>query len=185
MVNTGGADALLTLSQRQARTLAAMAARIFPSDDLGIGATEAGVIFYIDRSLAGAYADLLPRYLEGIAAVDACAMTRHQAHFAALTPEQQDTILHAIEDGTVPGCAPAFLNLVIGHTREGMFCDPAYGGNRGLAGWQLLGFPGVQLTYTPEEQMGAPIYRARIGTMADVNYGLPLAVLPSAPREER
>jgi hypothetical protein len=29
-----------------------------------------------------------------------------------------------------------------------MFSDPAYGGNRNFAGWQLVGFPGAQLFYT-------------------------------------
>ncbi|HWE60199.1 MAG TPA: gluconate 2-dehydrogenase subunit 3 family protein, partial [Chloroflexota bacterium] len=81
-----------------------------------------------------------------------------------------------LEHNALPGFgapgAAAFLALVIRHTREGMFGDPAYGGNRDLAGWRLLGFPGVQLSYTAEEQMGAPVAREHIGTMADVNYGL-------------
>ncbi len=178
MANTTDA-ALVALSQGQAETVAAMAARIIPTDDLGPGADEAAVVVYIDRSLAGALADLLPRYLAGIEGVNTSALTLHGAPFAALAAGQQDALLQAMEEGAAPefggGEAAAFLELIIRHTREGMFCDPAYGGNRDLVGWRLLGFPGVQLTYTQEEQMGAPIHRDRIGTMADVNFGLPMA----------
>ena len=39
----------------EAHVIAAAAARIFPSDDSGPGATEAGVILYIDRQLGGPY----------------------------------------------------------------------------------------------------------------------------------
>jgi hypothetical protein len=36
-------------------------------------------------------------------------------------------------------------------TIEGMFGDPMYGGNRDLVGWTLIGYPGAQRQYTPEE----------------------------------
>ena len=35
---------------------------------------------------------------------------------------------------------------------EGAFGDPRHGGNRELAGWELLGFPGLRLEVTAEEQ---------------------------------
>ena len=167
--------ALTTLSAQQARTVAALAARIFPSDDLGIGAPEAGVIFYIDRSLGGALAELLPRYEEGLDALDAYGTAHHASSFAELDPAIQDDVLRAMEtEAGIPGFGASgsrsFLRLVIRHTREGMFCDPAYGGNRGTLGWRLLGFPGVQRSFTAEEQMGEPIVREHIGTMADMNF---------------
>ena len=39
----------------EALIVAAAASRIFPSDDSGPGAKEAGVVIYIDRQLAGPY----------------------------------------------------------------------------------------------------------------------------------
>ena len=35
-----------------------------------------------------------------------------------------------------------FLRMVITHTMEGMFSDPAYGGNYRETGWKLIRFPG-------------------------------------------
>ena len=58
------------------------------------------------------------------------------------------------------------------HTIEGMFSDPAHGGNRDLAGWRLLGYPGPQPSYShAEQQLDAVIVRDRIFTAAD--YPLP------------
>src|SRR5581483_11553465 len=42
-------------TEPEARVIAAAAARIFPSDESGPGANEAGVVIYIDRQLAGPY----------------------------------------------------------------------------------------------------------------------------------
>jgi gluconate 2-dehydrogenase gamma chain len=30
---------------------------------------------------------------------------------------------------------------------EGFFADPIYGGNRDMAGWKLIGFPGARYDY--------------------------------------
>ena len=50
-----------------------------------------------------------------------------------------------------PGAA-AFFNLVLNHTHQGTFGDPFYGGNRNFVGWDLVGYPGVRLAVTPDEQ---------------------------------
>ena len=42
-------------AEEEALAIAAAAARIFPSDESGPGANEAGVVIYIDRQLASAY----------------------------------------------------------------------------------------------------------------------------------
>jgi gluconate 2-dehydrogenase gamma chain len=35
-----------------------------------------------------------------------------------------------------------FFSALVLHTRQGMFCDPVYGGNDSRVGWDLIGFPG-------------------------------------------
>jgi len=30
---------------------------------------------------------------------------------------------------------------------EGMFADPVYGGNRNMAGWKMIGYPGARYDY--------------------------------------
>ena len=43
-----------------------------------------------------------------------------------------------------------FFALLRAHTIEGMFSDPMHGGNAGLIGWQLAGFPGPQMSHRNE-----------------------------------
>ena len=52
----------------------------------------------------------------------------------------QDAKLHEIE-------STYFFRLLRQHTIEGMFCDPMHGGNADLIGWQLIGFPGPQMSW--------------------------------------
>jgi gluconate 2-dehydrogenase gamma chain len=46
-----------------------------------------------------------------------------------------------------------FFDMVRTDTIEGMFADPVYGGNRGLVGWTMLGYPGPQRAFSPEEML--------------------------------
>ncbi len=75
--------------------------------------------------------------------------------FARLSPADQDELLRDVERNAVTGFstdAPAFFNLVLSHTIQGTFCDPFYGGNANFAGWDLIGYPGVRLAVTADEQ---------------------------------
>ncbi|NJN84322.1 MAG: gluconate 2-dehydrogenase subunit 3 family protein, partial [Caldilineaceae bacterium] len=70
----------------------------------------------------------------------------------------QDALLAQLERGELAdtGTPPQrdFFQLLLRHLREGVFADPIYGGNRNMAGWKLLGYPGVWTSYSAEEQMG-------------------------------
>ena len=40
-----------------------------------------------------------------------------------------------------------FFETLLANTVEGFFADPAYGGNRGMIGWRMVGFPGAYAQY--------------------------------------
>jgi gluconate 2-dehydrogenase gamma chain len=89
-------------------------------------------------------------YRLGIAAADAFARKTQGKSFAQLAPDDQDTALHAMESGqaefeTVP--AKLFFSMLLQSAREGFFADPVHGGNRGLVGWKLIGFPGARADF--------------------------------------
>ncbi len=171
---------LLFFTEADAETIQAATARIFPSDELGPGAIEASVVIYLDRALAGPYAHLQDAYRIGIRGLDAASEFFNKSSFAALTEDAQDALLTAVEHGSLTnfGLEPAFMALLIRHTREGIFCDPAHGGNRDLVGWKLLGYPGVHRVWRQdEEQIGAVIHPRPLTTMADDRFGI-------GPREE-
>ncbi len=152
----------------EARVIQAACARIIPSDESGPGATEAGVVIYIDRQLAGPYGRDEYRYTKG-PWVEAVAEHGYQGKenpqqvyrggiqklgdFAAFSPAQQDQVLERIEK-------TRFFELLRTHTLEGMFCDPLHGGNIDLVGWQLVGFPGPVMGYKNElEKYHGKAYR--------------------------
>jgi gluconate 2-dehydrogenase gamma chain len=143
----------------EAKIVQAACARIFPSDESGPGATEANVVVYIDRQLAGPYGRDKYRYTKG-PWVESVPEHGYQgkenpqqiyranipklgADFAVLPPEQQDERLEKIQNSL-------FFRMLRQHTIEGMFCDPMHGGNKDLIGWQLIGYPGPLMSYRDE-----------------------------------
>ena len=40
-----------------------------------------------------------------------------------------------------------FFETLFANTIEGFFSDPAYGGNRNMASWKMVGYPGLPATY--------------------------------------
>jgi gluconate 2-dehydrogenase gamma chain len=140
--------ALRALTRSEARLLDAIAARIFPTTDTP-GAREAGATWYIDRALADAYRDLLPRYRRGLRALNRCAWTKYGLPFPALSEPQQDAVVTDLAAGRVAGIRNGgdFFELLRCHVLEGVFGEPGYGGNRGMVGWRLVGFPGQQFGY--------------------------------------
>ena len=65
-----------------------------------------------------------------------------------------------------------FTSLLFEHTIEGLYAAPEYGGNRGLAGWKDIGFPGdVQPRGYPADEVersDGPDPVARTGVVTDV-----------------
>lgn len=177
-------EPLLFFSGADAETIEAVTARIFPRDELGPGAREAGVTIYLDRALAGPYAHLADTYRQGLAGLNAASQVLGRAPFVALQEIEQDAILYGIEQGDLRsfGLEPAFMALLIQHTREGMFCDPAHGGNRDLVGWKLMGYPGVHRVWTEaEEQIGVALPVRPMKTLADDTFGIDLPSTGAQP----
>ena len=141
-------------TELEALTVASAAARIFPSDDSGPGAAEAGVTIYIDRQLAGPYGQDRFRYTQG-PFEKAPAELGYQGKatpreiyreglkdlkgFDKLQTVDQDKLLEQTQSSL-------FFTLLRQHTIEGMFSDPIHGGNADMVGWQLVGFPGPRMS---------------------------------------
>ena len=143
-------DTPRALTAAELATVIAACARILPTDENGPGATEARAAQYIDRALAGWLASSREAYTTGLAALDAAAQKDNQRRFFELSAAQQDAVLRSIED-------TPFFALLRTHTIQGTFCDPIYGGNANFAGWDLIGYPGVRLTASADDQrMSAP-----------------------------
>jgi Gluconate 2-dehydrogenase subunit 3 len=86
------------------------------------------------------------QYRTGIAALDKLA----GGDFTKASHAKQDKILASESAST-------FMAVLYEHTIEGLYSAPEYGGNRGLAGWKDIAFPGdIQPRgYTPDEVTGS------------------------------
>ncbi|HEX4307639.1 MAG TPA: gluconate 2-dehydrogenase subunit 3 family protein [Solirubrobacterales bacterium] len=164
------------LSAGEMKTLEALLSQLMPKDALGPGAVELGVPEYISSSLTTSYAPLLSTYKSFLATLDKAAGSAGADSFEDLSGGAQVKLLEGLEEGKAAGLSSAekaeveaTFPLVLEHMREGMFGDPMYGGNKGLAGWELIGYPGIQLAATePVQQVGAKV--PPTGMTAE-NYG--------------
>lgn len=159
----------------EAAAVEAIVDRLIPPDDSGPGGRQVGCAVFIDRQLAGSFGDasqlymrppfaegtasqgpqspVVPkeRYRRSLAALDEhCKRAFNRRGFAALTVVRQDQVLTGLESGAIPlddGSGKAFFEVILANTVEGFFSDPVYGGNRDMAGWKLVGFPGARYDY--------------------------------------
>jgi gluconate 2-dehydrogenase gamma chain len=151
--------------------------RLIPPDAVGPGAVEANVPFFLDRQLAGPFGRGDHYYLGGpwkvgtpeqgyqtrfspaqlyraaIKAIDSYAATHFNgAAFAALGDVEKDAVLKGLEAGSIAldgGVeAKTFFAMLLQNTKEGYFSDPIYGGNKDMAAWKMIGFPGAHYDYS-------------------------------------
>lgn len=161
-------------NRSEAAVMEAAVQRLIPPDDLGPSALEAGVVDFIDQQLAGAWGagerlyragpwatglptqgyqlPLTPAQLfrTALRGLQADLTRRGQPGFERLDGAAQDACLSALQRGGidldgVP--SEVFFESLHAMTLEGYFCDPVYGGNRGMAAWQMIGFPGAHGAY--------------------------------------
>ena len=77
----------------------------------------------------------------------------YKKDFVALTLAQQNAVLAGLDTGKIVlklrsgFSTKEFFELVLQNTMEGFFADPLYGGNKGMASWKMIGFPGARYDY--------------------------------------
>lgn len=167
------AAAYLFLNSQEAAFIEAAVGRLIPADEQWPGAVEAGVPNYIDKQLAGAWGAGERLYRSGpwlpgtpsqgyqlpftpaelfrtaLGAINR-ELSQRGMSFSRMTADGQDTFLRQLEvdprnlDG-VP--SDVFFAHLWESTLEGFFSDPVYGGNRDMASWRMIGFPGAYASY--------------------------------------
>ena len=101
-------------------------------------------------AVLGPTVGLRQRYAEGLKSIDAASDGLFGKTFTALTAEQQDEALSQA-DGE-------FVLLLTEHIVEGMYGDPAYGGNHDRSGWRSVRFDG------DSQPLGFSIYDGSTGS---------------------
>jgi gluconate 2-dehydrogenase gamma chain len=187
----------LFFTRDEAAFVEAAVDRLIPSDPEWPGARELGVPSYIDLQLAGPYGAGERLYLQGpikkgfpgqgyqlgltpaelyrksLATISA-ELKKRAVDFASASPGDKDAFLTGLERGelTIDGFSSAiFFETLLANTVEGFFGDPAYGGNRDMTAWRMIGFPGAYAAYLEVyTQHGIAFDRAPIA-MTDAGHG--------------
>jgi gluconate 2-dehydrogenase gamma chain len=168
------AEPLLTLMPTEHAFFVAAADTLIPADDLSPSGSQCGVATFIDRQLAGAYGGgarlyrdgpftkakpelgyqlpLNPRefFRAGIAAANEWSRKTYGKDFDRLADADRETALKAMEAGKAEFSgfsSRMFFNALLDLSMEGFFADPIYGGNRDMAAWKMVGYPGLPATY--------------------------------------
>jgi len=149
--------------------------RLIPPDETGPSASQANVHVFLDQQLAGAFGRGDHFYLGGpwpkgtpeqgyqsrlspaqlyrtaIPAVEAYVRDQHAGKtFKELGAAEQDVVLRALESGEAKlsgADGKSFFDMFLQNVLEGYFSDPIYGGNKDMAAWKMIGFPGAHYDY--------------------------------------
>jgi gluconate 2-dehydrogenase gamma chain len=167
-------EPLLTLTATEHAFVVAAVDTIIPADELSPSGSACGVATFIDRQLAGAYGmgarlyrqgpfpkakpelgyqlSLNPRefFRAGIESANAWTRKSYGKDFDRLSETDREAALKAMEDNKAPFpgfSSRMFFDALLQITMEGFFSDPIYGGNRDMAGWKMVGYPGLPATY--------------------------------------
>ncbi len=165
---------MLTLTATEQAFFAAAADTMIPADELSPSGSDCGIAVFIDRQLAGAYGagarlyrdgpfvkakpefgyqlPLNPRefFRAGIAAANDWSRKTYGKDFDRLAAADRMTALKTMEEGKAEFSgisSRGFFEALLQITMEGFFSDPIYGGNRNMASWRMVGYPGLPATY--------------------------------------
>jgi gluconate 2-dehydrogenase gamma chain len=150
----------------------ALVDRLIAPDPETPGGKDAGCAVYIDRQLAGPYGSFEDLYMSGpfhegtkqqgpqspiapkqhyrqaLAALDKHCRSALGSPFVRLPDARKDEVIKGLEDGSIKlEGANEFFKLLLNDTQQGFFADPVYGGNRNMAAWKMIGFPGARYDY--------------------------------------
>jgi gluconate 2-dehydrogenase gamma chain len=192
---TPQAEPVLYLNETEHAFVVAAVDTMIPADELSPSGSQCGCDIYIDRQLASAWGGGAKTYRSGpflkgkpeqgyqlsltpaefisagIAAANGWSRKTYNVDFDRLDPDKRIEALKGMQEGKaefVNFSSRAFFARLLTLTMEGFFGDPAYGGNRNMASWKMLGFPGLPATYANVvEEYRDKRYSAQPKSMAD------------------
>lgn len=114
----------------EAACLTALCEQLIPADQ-DPGATDAGVVNYIDRQTALRFPEELTIYQEGIASLQTTCRSVHHKLFEELPPEEQTGLMRSMERSP-------FFELLLRRTMQGFYGSPRHGGNRDYLSYKMM-----------------------------------------------
>lgn len=94
-------------------------------------------------------------YRKGIALTNQYTRMKYNQNFSDLPAKVRDNVLTDLQKNTVDFSqfgeadlnAGYFFTRLLENTKEGYLADPQYGGNKNMAAWKMINFPGARASY--------------------------------------
>lgn len=159
--------------------------QLIPDDDNGPGGVYERVPQFIDKQMETPYgwghlwymhppfedgipemgyqSHLVPRdiYREGIKMIDQYCHDEYGTYFSHLSAPKKSQIMKDLEQNKISNnsiSGQLFFNQLLDNAHEGFLSDPIHGGNRTMASWHLIGFPGSRADYLDTVNSPGKVY---------------------------
>ncbi len=128
-------------TEEEAKLVIAIAEQIIPADQ-DPGATDAGVVYFIDKQLAGFYSDQQQNYRKGLIALQQYCKAQFNKIFEELDWDHQAEVLVKMEIGELnsegDSLLSTFFKLIKDHSMQGFYGSPRHGGNKNFVSYKML-----------------------------------------------
>ena len=130
-------------TNEEAGCLIALCEQVIPADR-DVGATDAGVIHFIDRQTQLRFPKDLSTYQKGVAALQASCKRQYGKLFEQLNHADQIETMKTMERGNLPEefwaeiSQQVFFNLVVSRAMQGFYGSPRHGGNKNYVSYRML-----------------------------------------------
>jgi len=129
-------------TDKEADCLIALCERIIPADDYP-GATDAGVINFIDKQIRLRFPKEKELFRKGIESLRAWCRKAYNRNFEELSTDVQINTLQMMENDEMPKdnwTVPPrdFFNKLLARTMQGFYGSPRHGGNKDYMSFRML-----------------------------------------------
>lgn len=125
----------------------ALCEQIIPADNQFGGATDAGVVHYIDRHLSETFSEQAPIYRESLKKLQVHCHKEFGKAFQNLESDQQIGLMKLMESNKIDPESwkqpTAFFRLLHSHTMQGFYGSPIHGGNKNHMSFNMLETEGL------------------------------------------
>ena len=137
----------LFFNDKEVKTIVALCNQIIPADDDYGGATDAEVVYYIDRQLSSFFKYDSSLYRQSILKLQSFCLEKFNKIFSDLDSDTQISLMYKMEKNQLDKVkwknSSFFFNKIRLHTMQGFYGSPIHGGNKNFLSFDILNLDGL------------------------------------------
>ena len=137
----------LFFNDTEVKTIVALCNQIIPADEDFGGATDAEVVYYIDRQLSSFFKHDSSLYRQSILKLQSFCLEKFNKPFSDLDSDKQISLMQMMEKNKLDIVkwknSSSFFNKIRLHTMQGFYGSPIHGGNKNFLSFDFLNIDGL------------------------------------------